>query len=210
MKRRSALLLLLAALVVGPAFAQEHAPDPAAGKKAEGQEEGQKAEEHEGGSRELIWKIVNFVLFFGAAGYFLRKPAGDFFAGRTRAIQQGMAEAKEAREQGEKRLAEMEQRLARLGEEIAALRAGAAREDATAAERMRQATEAESAKILANAEAEISTLARAARQELKAFTSDLAVELAAERLKKEMTPEAQGRLLQHYVADLSDGKGGKN
>lgn len=180
-----------------------------AGKEAAGKEAHEGKAEKEENPREMIWKIVNFLLFFGGLGYFLRKPAGDFFAGRTRSIQQGMAEAREAREKAEKRLGEIEQRLGRLGDEISALRAEAAREGAAQDERMRKAAQEEAAKILAAAESEIDTLARAARLDLKSYTAQLAVQLAEERIRGEMNPEAQGRLLRSYVADLnSPGKSG--
>ncbi len=54
-------------------------------------------------------------------------------------------------------------------------------------------------------------MARAVQLELKVYTAQLAVELAKERIKKEMTPETQDRLLRHFVADLGHGgKGGAN
>lgn len=201
MNRRTFALVLILALAVipGTVLAQEHAEE-----KAE-------AEGGHGDTKTLIWKIVNFVAFFGMLFYFLRKPASDFFKARTAAIQKEMLEAKAAREAAEKRLAEIEQKLARLSDEIAAFRAEAGREDLITAERMRQDTEAEAAKILANAEAEIDTLARNARLDLKVYTAQLAVELAKERIQKEMNAETEARLLRHYVADLKDGgRGGKN
>jgi len=226
MRRRAFALCLTLALLLAPGFAlsQEPTPEKKADEHAQ-PKEGEKASEaktehaegkgeghgEEGGTKTLIWKIVNFVAFFGLLFYFLRKPASELFVNRTKAIQQEMLEAKAAREAAEKRLAEIEQKLAHLGEEIAAFRAEAGREDLITAERMRQETEAEAAKILANAEAEIGVIARSARLDLKVYTAQLAVELAKERIQKEMTAETQARLLRHYVADLSDGgKGGKN
>lgn len=202
MNRRTFALVLIFALVLvpGTVLAQEHAA-----------EKTEEAEGGHGGTKELIWKIVNFVAFFGLLFYFLRKPAGEFFANRTAAIQREMVEAKAAREKAERRLAEIEQKLARLSEEIAEFRAAAGREDVITAERMRQETEAEAAKILANAEAEIDTMARTARLELKTYTAQLAVELAKERIQKEMDAQSQERLVNRYVADLGpSGKGGSN
>jgi F-type H+-transporting ATPase subunit b len=177
-------------------------------KEAEGKEpeptpeEKEKAEKQE--RSDLIFKSINFVILFGLIIYFLAKPARDFFSARTAAIGKGMADAKAAREDAEKRLAEVEQKLANLNNEIARLRTEAAKEDAVQAERMRQATEAEGAKILAAAEAEIDVKTRTARLELKAYAAKLAVDLAEERIKGRMTPDVQGRLLQSYVNDLTD------
>jgi len=218
MNRRTFALLLMLALTLAPlAIAQEHPPEKKADEHVQTKEgeaktehaEGKEGGHEEGGTKQLIWKIVNFVAFFGLLFYFLRKPASDFFAARTAAIQKEMVEAKAAREAAEQRLAEVEQKLARLGEDIAAFRAEANREDLLTAERMRKQTEEEADKVLANAKAEIEILARAARLDLKTYTAQLAVEIAKQRIQKEMTPEIQARLLGHYVSDLS-GKGGKN
>jgi F-type H+-transporting ATPase subunit b len=175
----------------------EHRPTPEEVEKIEKQE-----------TKDLIYKSINFVILFGLIIYFLAKPASEFFTTRTASIRKGMADAATARDAAEKRLAEIEQKLTHLNDEIAGLRAEAAKEDAVQAELMRQATEAEGAKILAAAEAEIDVKTRTARLELKAYAAKLAVDLAEERLKGRMTPEVQGRLLQSFVNDLADG--GKN
>jgi F-type H+-transporting ATPase subunit b len=226
-------LVLLAFLAFGSlAWAQEPAPPPKpaqtpAETKTEQIGPGKAARELEGGesverrispeekeaiekreTKDLIYKSINFVILFGLIVYFLAKPAKEFFESRTASIRKGMSDAAAAREAAEKRLAEIEQKLAHLNEEIAGLRAEAAQEDAVQAEIMRKATEAEGAKILAAAEAEIDVKTRTARLELKAFAAKLAVDLAEERIKNRMTPEAQGRLMQSFVNDLAEG--GKN
>lgn len=193
-------LFLLTVLAFPGAYAAqpEHAPEGAAKEHAP-------AGEHEA---ESPWatplKVLNFIALFGLLGYLLRKPAGEFFAGRTRAIQQGIAEARQARQAAAKRLAEIEHRLERLGDEIKVLREEAWRESAAQRERLRASAGAEADKILANAEAEINALARAARLELKSYTAQLAVEMAEERIKNQMNPEVQSRILRTYVQDLGD------
>jgi F-type H+-transporting ATPase subunit b len=194
-------LLILALLIAGTAaYAQEPA-EPKAEPSAEAIEKQEKQE-----TKDLIYKTVNFAILAGLIVYFLRKPAADFFASRTAAIQKGMADAKIAREAAEKRLAEIEARLARLGDEIGGLRAEAAKEDAVQAERMKLASDAEGAKILASAESEIDTLTRAARLELKSYAAQLAVDLAEVRIKERMSANEQEHLLQAHIRDLSGGK----
>ena len=211
--KRILLMIVLGLSLATLGWAQEHQPAKApegkeqAGKEhAAGQEDHEKAEEQV--QKDLIYKSINFVILFGLIIYFLAKPARDFFTSRTAAIQKGMADAKVAREEAGKRVAEIEQKLASLGADIAALRAEAAREDGVQAGIMRKATETEGAKILAAAEVEIDTMARSARLDLKAYAAKLAVDLAEKRIQGRMNPETQSKLLQSYVNDLSEG--GKN
>ena len=192
--------LILTLLIAGAAYAQE----PAESKAEPSAEAVEKQEKQE--SKDLIYKTVNFAIMAGLLIYFLRKPAADFFAGRTAAIQKGMAEAKIAREAAEKRLAEIEAKLGMLGDEIGNLRADAGLEDALQAERMRQASEADAAKILASAESEIDTLTRAARLELKSYAAQLAVDLAEVQIKGRMSAGEQEHLLQAHIRDLTGGK----
>ena len=199
------ILLILTLLLAGMTCAQEPAEPKQEAKHEEQSSEAKEAAEKQE-SKDLIYKTINFVILFGLIGYFLRKPAADFFASRTASIQKGMADAKVAREAADQRLSEIEKKLGNLGAEIAALQAEAAREDAAQTERMRQQSDAEGAKILTAAESEIDTMTRAARLELKAYAAKLAVDLAEERLKSQMNPGAQERLLQAYVKDLSGGK----
>lgn len=218
------ILLIFVLLTAGIACAQEPAvpkgepsAEPSAAAKAEeaqgekkpelSPEEIEKQEKAE--SKDLIYKWINFAILAGLMIYFLRKPASDFFAARTAAIQKDMAEAKVAREDAERRLAAIEAKLSHLMDDIAGLRNEAAREDAAGAERLREASEAEGAKIKAQAESEIDTLTRASRLELKAYAAKLAVDLAEERIKARMNSGEQEHLLQAYVTDLSKG-GGKN
>ena len=179
----------------------EHRPSPEEIEKIEKQE-----------TKDLIYKSINFVILFGLIIYFLAKPAKEFFESRTASIRKGMADAAAARDAAEKRLAVIEQKLAHLNEEIAGLRAEAAKEDAVQVDLMRKATEAEGAKILAAAAAEIDVKTRTARLELKAYAAKLAVDLAEERIKSRMTPDAQGRLMASFVNDVANvsSGGGKN
>lgn len=201
MTRRFLTLLLLGALAAACCWGTA-APPAREGPSGERQAEGETG-------LQVAFKVINFVILFGLLGYLLRKPAGEFFAGRTRAIQQNLAEARSAREQAEKRLAEIEQRLARLGEEVGALRAQAEREAADQRDRLRAAAAKEAEKILATAESEIDGLARTARLELKSYTAQLAVELAEERIRAEMKPETQERIVRAYVEDLNQHAGEK-
>jgi F0F1-type ATP synthase membrane subunit b/b' len=59
-------------------------------------------------------------------------------------------------------------------------------------------------KIQAQTEQEISTAVKAARHELRAYSAELAVGLAAGKIRARMTPEADGVLVASMVHDLGN------
>ena len=184
MRVRLALLLLLTVLAL-----------PAAAAEAGG-------EGHGGDTLTTVFKWVNFFTVFGALGYFLRKPMRDFFASQRAAIQTAVSEGRQARRQAEQRLAEIERRLTRLGDEVESLRQEAAAQATAEQQRIREATRREAERMLATSQAEIESTSRAARLELRAYTARLAVTLAEQRIRQQLTPETHASLFAGFVAGL--------
>ena len=156
----------------------------------------------ESGPIQGILKWVNFLVFFGLLGYLLRHPIKEFFASRTRAIQEGLESGRRAREEAAQRLQEIEGRLERLEVEMAELRANADSEAETERTRLREAAGAETERIFASAEQEMRALAKSARGELKSYVAGLAAELAEQRIRGHLTPERQVALLREYAGSL--------
>ncbi len=150
----------------------------------------------------LLWKWVNFVILAAILGYMISKRAGAFFGGRTQEIQQGIREASRLRQEAEARAEEIARRLAGLPAEIEQLRRAAQEELAAEGERLRRETEAALAKIREQGEQEIASIASAARQELKAYSAELAVKLAEEKLRAWLTPERDAELVGAFLHDL--------
>jgi F-type H+-transporting ATPase subunit b len=148
------------------------------------------------------WKWANFVVLAGGLGYLIGKNGGPFFAARSRQIRQDMVEAGEQRKEADARAAAVEARLAGLESEIAALRAESRNEAQAEASRMAEQTTLEMAKIQVQAEQEIASAAKAARTELKRYSAQLAVALAAGKIQDRMTPAAQDALVEGFVHDL--------
>ena len=195
MKTRLTLTLLLVLLLAPAALLAIAAETPA--------EHGESAGEHGAGNTELIFKWLNFFLVFGGGGYFAAGPFRKWIAGERRAISDQIAEAQHQREESRRRLAEIEQKLAGLAQEIEALRREA-RENAAAEQvRLREAARRESERVLATARAEIDSAGRAARIELRAYAARLAVTLAEQRLRQQLTPQLHAALFQASVARLA-------
>jgi F0F1-type ATP synthase membrane subunit b/b' len=157
---------------------------------------------HAANPNEIWWKWANFGLLAVGIGYLIGKNAGPFFAARTQSIQQGIREAAAVKEAAEAKAADIERRVANLGQEIEALRAQSKQEIATEGARIRTETEQMLAKVQANADAEIASATKNAKQELRAYSAELAVELAAQQVARNMSPAAQDQLVSGFVQDL--------
>ena len=195
--RRIGLLVL--ALCLLPAARPAAAQEPAGGAEHSGAlaKEESWAEKH-----ELELKIANFVILAGLIGYFIGKNAGPFFAGRTAGIRKDMDESLRQSKEAEARAAEVDRRLASLEAEIAAMRAESDREIKAETERMSRLASQEIAKIQTQSEVEIAAAGKAARMELKQYAAELAVDLAARKIRDRMTPAAQDALVKGFVQKL--------
>ena len=152
-----------------------------------------------------FWQTINLVAFLGLLVYFLRKPAATFFKGRRGEIEEGIRKTDENRLRAEQLAAEMESRLARLDQELAAIHEHAKKEAAAEqAELLRQAEE-DAKKIVERARGDLETRERHARKELTTYAGDLAVEIARDVLAKSVTHEDEERLLREGLSALAAG-----
>lgn len=190
MKTRLALLLLFAllALPVLTAVAAEEAP-----------------EEHaeESGTAELVFKWLNFLVVFGGGAYFGADFFRKKFAEMRRGIQSQIGEARRQREESQARLREIEKRLAGLADEIESLRQEAVESAAAERRRIQETARREAARLLATTRAEIESAGRAARLELRAYAARLAVTLAEQRIRQQLTPQAQAALFEASLGHLA-------
>lgn len=160
------------------------------------------AAEAEGGWQETLFKWLNFALLFGALIYLARKPLHRYFAGQRRALQGAIEESRRLRERAERQRNEIEQRMARLGEEVTVMRQQAAADAAAEQRRIHDTAEHEAERVRATARAEIDSVVRACRLELKAYTARLAIGLAEQKIRQELTPETHGALFRTFVETL--------
>ncbi len=152
-----------------------------------------------------VFRILNFLLVFGAAVYVGRRYGRRFFAARSARIASAIAEAAQLRQQAEAELAAIERRLAGLEAEVTALRMRARQETAAEAERIRALAAEEVQKIQRAVQDEIAAAERAAQMELKALAARLAVERAETLIRKQMNPELQAKLFRSFVGSLARG-----
>ena len=182
MKRLPALALLLFSLGVS-AFANE----------AEG-----------GGHHEppIIYKWLNFGILAAGLGFVAVKTGGPFLAKRAKDIAVALDAASRVKAEAEAQVAEISRRISNLDTELASMKADARNE--MEKERVRGARETEEllAKMRANAEQEIHSAAKTAECELRQFSSQLAMQLAEQKIRARMNGPAQAGLVNQFVSGL--------
>jgi F-type H+-transporting ATPase subunit b len=151
-----------------------------------------------------IWSWANFAILAGGLGYLIAKYGGPWFAAQSQAIRRGIADAEQIRAEAEGRASEVDRRLAGLQTEIEALKAEAHREQAAEGERIRQQTAADMARIQAHAASEIEAAGKAARLQLKRYAGQLAIDLAEQKIRGQMTPGVQTALVESFTRDMQE------
>jgi len=164
--------------------------------------------EHEEGLFPTIARLINAAILFGTLFYFLRKPIAEYLTGRQSQVRQDLVAATDLRKTAAEHLEELDRRMRALPAEIEALTAQGAQEIAQEEARITQTAEVERQRLLEQTRREIDLQLRIAQRELVAHAADLAVGVATERIKKNITDEDQARLVDRYVEGLSASGGG--
>jgi F-type H+-transporting ATPase subunit b len=148
---------------------------------------------------------VNFAIIFGVIFWASKKNLPAAFQGRTASIQKAMAEARAASEDANRRLANIESRLARLDGEIGEMRGAAENEAVAEEERIKAAIADDVRKVAEAAEQEITATVKAARRELQAYSANLVVALAEKQIKVDQGTDQS--LVRGFARSLaSDGR----
>lgn len=163
------------------------------------------AQEHGSGPAEVAigWKWANFAILAGGLAVLISKNAPAFFASRNAEIKASLEEGARLQREANERTAAMEARLKNLETEIGELRAKAKADIATEGERIKNETASLVDKMQAHAENEIAAMAKTERAKLKAFAASLAVDIAEEKLRGQMTGPSDAGLIRDFLKRLN-------
>ena len=187
------------------AFAGQEHPPAAASQAEHAQEEGEHHDESLGGMiLGMGWPVANFIIFVGILYYFLNKPIRDYLASRHSAIRKDLDEAAALRAAANEQLAKIEAKLQALPGELTALRARGAEEIKAEDQRIAQQAAADRERLLEQTRREIDLQVRLAKKEILEHAADLSVQLATERIRKEVTPADQERLVDRYLSQVKE------
>jgi F-type H+-transporting ATPase subunit b len=162
---------------------------------------GAESESH-GATRDLLFSALNLALLLGVLVYFARKPISDFFEDRRRRIQAELEAAKNQGAEAEARYAKWQRRLIDLESELAGIRETSRQRAAAEREHILADAAAGAERIRREALETVDQELRRARAQLRQEAADLAVELASEALRRQVSSADQDRLLDEFVAAI--------
>lgn len=153
----------------------------------------------------FISLLINFGLLAAFFYVLLRSKVPAMFRDRTALIQKGIKDAQAASAEAAARLSSIEARLSKLDTEIASLRSEAEKQAIAEEQRIKAAAEEDKRKVVDSAAAEIDSIARNARRELKSYAASLAIDIAAKRIH--VDDRVDQALVREFVDQL--GKDGR-
>lgn len=127
--------------------------------------------------------VINFAIVAVLVILALKSNLPAMFRGRTQEIQKGMAEARRSSEEAQRKLQDIESRLARMSAEIGEMQKHAEAEGKAEEERIRTSIAEEKQKILDSAQHEVTQATSAARRDLQKYAVELAVAMAEKGIR---------------------------
>jgi F-type H+-transporting ATPase subunit b len=155
-------------------------------------------------AKDFAWRILDFGLMIGILIYFLTKPIRNGLAGRREGIEKALSDAVAAREAAEAKFADYDSKLSKASAEIEEMSAAIRREGELERDRILANAKEMAQKITAEAEKTAESEILRARTELRQEASRLAITLAEDLLKKQMTAGDQARLVDEYVSKVGE------
>ena len=156
-------------------------------------------------TRDVIWTFFNLFILLGVLVLLSRKPVLAFLATRREKVVQNLESSEKLLRESQVRLSELEEKTSNLDEELAAIR----HEARDRAEREAQAIVEEAheiaGRIAKDAGAAVDRESLRAQQALRNEAAELAIALAEERIKNEISEEDQTRLINEFVQRVRNG-----
>ena len=154
--------------------------------------------------KDFLYRCFNFALMVGLLAYFVSKPIRNGLKGRREEIEKMLADAEAAKEAAEAKYLEYSEKLAKATEEIETLTASIRHDGEVEREKILASARELAVKIEQEAEDKAVRVVAKARTEWREEAARLAVELAEEMLKKQVSAEDQKRLVDEYMQKVGE------
>ena len=151
-------------------------------------------------SSARLFEYLNFAILAGAVLFGLLKYLPKTFRENRENIRHQLVDARTATKQANERLAEIEQRLGRLDEEIAAISKQAEKDSVEDEARIKASIQEERKRIVDGVTKDIAAAGNAAQRDLKRFAAGLAVDRAAQQVA--LSDADDQALMQEFAQSL--------
>lgn len=155
-----------------------------------------------GDSMTAVWHALNLLILIALLVYFGRKPIAGYLASRRAQIEEGIESAGRELAEAERRLAECERRAASLDAELEEIRRVVRQQAEAERDRLLAEANASAARIRRDAAAAAEQEVRRAREQLRAETVDLAVQIASDLLRAHVNDADRARLVDEFVTRI--------
>jgi len=148
---------------------------------------------------DFIWRCLNFALLIVILVKFGKDPVKNFLQGRSESIKKEFDDLEEQRKEAERKYEEYRQKLADMDKEAekilqAFIKQGEAEKEKIIAQAYETAE-----RIKAQAKFYVQQELAKAREQLKAEVADMAVKLAEDIIRKNITEQDHHRLIAEYL-----------
>ncbi|MBX3292091.1 MAG: hypothetical protein KF881_04255 [Acidobacteria bacterium] len=149
-----------------------------------------------------LWRFLNLAIFVTILYKVLKKPLSEAFKAKREEIRADLIRAEEEKKAAEARLALASEKEAATAAEKASILEKAQAEAEFEAKRVADAAEAEAKRLTQQAEAEVTRLATQSRAELRRFSAEESIRLATEKLKTQIDPATNARLVKASINEI--------
>lgn len=153
---------------------------------------------------EIFKQAVNFSILVGVLVYFLRKPVSAYLKERSELLARSIQEATQAKTSAMERLAAIEDRMAKLTDEITEMNRKMETEAGAEAARLGEAAQAEIERLHLQVKFAADQELKKAKAELRREASELSARAAEEIVSKTITPEDQDRMVRENIDGIRE------
>jgi len=151
---------------------------------------------------DLIYRSINFIIFFGVIFYLLRKPLKQVLGDRRDSIQKELQDLEAKKEEAIREFQALEKRISNIKEERETILAEFKVEGEKEKQKIIDNAQKTASRIVDQAQITIQQEIQKAGQSLKQEMSETAVRMAEELLKKNITENDQKTMIGEYLTKV--------
>jgi F-type H+-transporting ATPase subunit b len=151
---------------------------------------------------DLLYRSINFIIFFGVLFFLLRKPLKQALADRRDSIQKELQDLEAKKEEATRAFQALGKRISNIKEEREAILAEYKAEAEKEKQKIIENAQKTASRIIDQSQITIQQEMQKANQALRQEMSDMAVRMAEDLLKKNITENDQEVLIGEYLAKV--------